>query len=194
MSMSASTGDMSDTLVNTIAHTGDFFVKHWKKFFYSALIAATISGTYSGNEDGFTPFHNKKTGKVYGINIGGQTDYAPGSELYGVDISFYRANQGTINGIELSIWSRNYSKINGLEMSLFNVAGGMDVKNNGVQIGLANIRDHTVDSRATSVNGLQIGVASEARRESGITGQVGIYNYLKEGDKSNTSFLLNYRF
>jgi len=97
----------------------------WKKikkpFLISALGLSIITGTYTGNEGGCAPIHTRKTGNSYGLNLGLNTEFMPGSKLYGINISPYNKvhEEATINGINLNIWGNDEGgKLNGLELSI----------------------------------------------------------------------------
>jgi hypothetical protein len=177
-------------------------------FVIGALGLAIITGTYLGNEGGFPPFHNKKAGTAYGINVGASTEFMPGSRFYGVNISpsteFSRGSK--FYGINISGWS-NYdsSEVNGIVASIANMPKSPS-RLNGIEIGLINSPKFEDSTGYTDLNGLQIGLGNNASMvngaQIGIFGnfaraghlaQLGIYNSKAPNDSTrNASFLLNF--
>jgi hypothetical protein len=157
-----------------------------KKLVVGAIAVATVSGTYLGNDGGFTPFYNRKIGASYGINIGVVTDFLPGSKFYGIDISAFSDHDSSeFNGIDLSGFNitERASTMNGLQAGILNIPLNKIVLDlNGAQIGACGYS-------SSYVNGVQLGLYNDAERVS--LGQIGVYNSVGHDSTLKQSLLLN---
>jgi len=168
-----------------------------KKLVVGALGLATLSGTWGGNNQGFPPISNVKTGNSYGINVGIYTDYSFGASHYGLDLSVFRYFYGgDLNGIGISalstIKARSYSEKN---RQTFEEVNKSEV--NGLEFSLVNLDT----SGLKKVKGLQVGLMNQAR--AGRVIQVGLYNSTSTGEipmggednrEVRRGALLNYAF
>jgi hypothetical protein len=157
-----------------------------KKLVVGAIAVATVSGTYLGNDGGFTPLYNRKIGASYGINIGVVTDFLPGSKFYGIDISAFSYHDSSeFNGIDLSIFNitERASTMNGLQAGILNIPlNKIVLELNGAQIGACGYS-------SSYVNGVQLGLYNDAERVS--LGQIGVYNSVGHDSTLKQSLLLN---
>ena len=152
-----------------------------KPILYGSIAAATITGTFGGNEGGLTPIYNRKVGTSFGINISGYTEFAPGSEFYGINFSGLTINSGIINGANFNILAcgSNNGCINGLEAGIL------------LNTSKDNIRDL---EQSAEVNGLQAAILANGAKAGNVI-QVGGWNEsLKENGEIKRSLLLNYHF
>lgn len=149
----------------------------------AVLFILILLGSFPTGKGSVWPFYVGKTGTTYGINFALYTEYKPGADHFGIDLSLIRVQkeETSMNGLGISlaiIGARNlkneqipiniWPKINGLSVSL--LSGGWKTSDqlyhNGLQIGIIN--------QVTELNGFQFG----------------IFNY--DGDKAG--FLLNFNF
>ncbi len=172
-----------------------------KKLLLGALGLATIIGTYSGNEEGFTPFYNRKVGKSGGINIGFYTEFMPGSDFYGANISLInKIEGGTVYGANLSFGNKNKGgTINGLNLGILANTHRVAVeeennsKVNGLEVAIL-LNTNKKGCKPSIVNGLQMSILNNSA-QSGNCAQIGLYNEIeKENKKMKKGFLLNYHF
>lgn len=156
------------------------------KLIGGVLALATISGTFGGNEGGLPPLWTRKTGNSYGINIGLKSEFAEGSNHYGMNISGLTIyTGGNMNGISANLFS-------GGDIEAKAKKGGRDIRKSGfrgLELGLANI-----DIEGTrEVNGLQVGVVNQ--NAVGKNAQIGVYNSSgAEGRKTKRGILFNGRW
>jgi hypothetical protein len=154
-------------------------MKHKGKIIAASILISTILGTYSGNEGGFPPAANIKTGTSFGINVGLYTQFMPSAKHYGISLSIV-SNQvgGTINGINAGI---------------FNFSEGEAKKSlNGLEVGVLNMYKWQKNNKLKNINGAQISLINNGK---GNCVQIGIFNQIqKSNNKYNNSFLINYHF
>src|SRR3989338_3025683 len=67
----------------------DKYVKHpIRNTILTGVGLVTLVGTFGGNEGGFAPFYNKKSGTWGGINVGVYNEFQENSKFYGLSIGF----------------------------------------------------------------------------------------------------------
>lgn len=163
----------------------DYVNRNLRKLAIAGVLgAATIAGTFGGNEGGLPPFYNRKTGDSYGINLGGVTLFEEGSNHCGVSLSiFNHFYGGKLNGVAIGMVNGSRTaevlKVNSLEIKKSEV--------NGLELGVANWK------YLGQVDGLQIGLMNI--NDAGKNVQIGVYNSSGgEGRKVKRGILFNSRW
>ena len=124
------------------------------------LSLATLVGTFGGNEGGFAPFYNKKSGTWGGINIGIYNQFQENSKFYGLSIGFIQLPakdkdspfvKNNFYGMKIGVGNGS-GNLNGVQKGGLNFSENL----NGAQIGVINASEN--------LNGVQIGAVNENQK------------------------------
>ena len=154
----------------------DKYIKHpIRNTILTGVGLVTLVGTFGGNEGGFAPFYNKKSGTWGGINVGVYSEFQENSKFYGLSIGFIQIPKKTeyspfvvksdFYGVQIGVGNGTENLI-GVQIGVGNGAENLT----GAQIGVANTSENLNGAqigglnKSENLNGAQIGVVDKNQK------------------------------